>query len=369
MENPTRFSQIIGNEIVKNQLNRVVSKRAIAHALLFAGPDGIGKSLFAWALAARILAEYDPGKDHSQKIRTGNHPDIHVYRPEGKLGLHSILSMRQLSEEVYMPPFEASWKVFIIHDAERMLGVSANALLKTFEEPPPRTLIILLSSSQTSLLPTIVSRCCTLHFQTLSEDLIANYLKNHKMVDEHLALSLARHAQGSIGRAVRLHDQGDTARTAILNLLAKGPFGNYRIFRENIQDLSEQVETAKKQVEEAAKEELSKTQGENLSAFQRSALEKELEGIAALVLAQEAKGIFEIIFSWYRDLQVLLFGGSTAHLTNHDYAEDLIQAVQRGEYESLDKVHQAIEEAYLALQRSTSLALCLETLLLKLDRI
>ncbi len=84
--------------------------------------------------------------------------------------------MRQLSEEIYLPPYEANWKVFIIHDADRMLSYSANALLKTFEEPPPRTLIILLSRSQASLLPTIVSRCYTLHFQNLPSSLIQNFL-------------------------------------------------------------------------------------------------------------------------------------------------------------------------------------------------
>ena len=140
--NPWCFSQIIGNEEIKKRLTRMLSKRAIGHALLFSGPDGIGKSLFAWAFAAQLMAEYDPEIDHARKIQSGQHPDIHIYRPEGKIGLHSIQSLRQLSQEVHLPPYEASWKVFIIHDADRMLSYSANTLLKTFEEPPPRTVII-----------------------------------------------------------------------------------------------------------------------------------------------------------------------------------------------------------------------------------
>ena len=66
---------------------------------------------------------------------------------------------------------------------------------------------------------------------------------------------------------------------------------------------------------------------------------------------------------------MLLLGGPAAHLTNPDYEEPLEQAVQRGEFMPLDQVRQFVEEAYLALQRSTSLTICLETLLLKLGRV
>lgn len=366
---PLDFSQIIGNDSVKKQLNRMVSKRAVGHALCFAGPDGIGKSLFAWALAARIMAEYDAGKDHAQKIQSGQHPDIHVYRPEGKLGLHSIQSLRQLSEEVHMPPYEASWKAFIIHDADRMLSYSANALLKTFEEPPPRTVIILLTRSQAALMPTILSRCSTVHFHSLSDQQVEEFLKQRYALEDGARAKMAILAQGSLGRAVRLAEQGDGARTQLLNLLAQGPLGNYRVLKESVQTLSEQVEGVKKHAEESAKGELCQTPTDQLTATQRNTLEKELEGITALVLAQEAQALFEIILSWYRDLQVLLLGGSSSHLANPDYAEYLEQAVQRGEFLPLAQVQQAVEEAYLALQRSTSLAICLETLLLKLGRV
>lgn len=366
---PIDFTQIIGNEPVKDHLNRMISKQAVGHALCFAGPEGIGKSLFAWALAARIMTAFDPGKEHARKIQAGQHPDIHVYRPEGKLGLHSIQSLRQLSDEVYLPPYEASWKAFIIHDADRMLNYSANALLKTFEEPPPRTLIILLSRSQAALMPTILSRCSTLHFQSLSCTEIDEFLKHRFSLEDSVRAKIARQAQGSIGRAVKLAEQGDNARTQLLNILAQGPLGNYRMLKEGVQSLNEHVEETKKLTEEAAKEELCLAQADQLTAAQRHSLEKELDGLTALALAQEAKIIFEIILSWYRDLHVLLLGGSSVHLTNPDYEEHLEQAVQRGECKSLEFVRRGVEEAYLALQRSTSLSICLETLLLKLGHV
>lgn len=368
--NPTCFSQILGNDLVKERLNCMLAKKAIGHSLLFAGPEGIGKSLFAWALAARLIADFDPEGGHLHKIQSGQHPDIHVYRPEGKLGLHSIHALRQLCDEVHLPPFEANWKVFIIHDAERMLSYSANALLKTFEEPPPQTLIILLSRSQTALLPTILSRCRTLHFHPLSVDQVANYLKQHYAFDESMCIKLAQQSQGSLGHAVRLAEQGgDVSRTYLLKVLAQGPLGSYRHLQEAVQTLGEQVELVRKKTEESAKEELCKVPKDQLTAQHQQVIEKEMEGLISLSMTHEAQALFGHILSWYRDLQILLMGGSASHLVNVDFYEELEQAVQRGEFTPIDQVYRAVEEANLALQRSTSFTHCLENLLLKLERV
>lgn len=363
------FSQIIGNEQIKAQLERMVSKKTIGHAFLFAGPEGVGKSLFALTLAAKIMQETDPEKDHARKIASGHHPDLHIYRPEGKLGLHSIQTLRQFSEEVYLPPYESSWKVFIIHDAERMLSYSANALLKTFEEPPPRTLIILISHSAGTLLPTILSRCTTFHFQLLPEDQIQKFIKEKHSLDDVASSRIARYARGSLGRAIRFATQGDAVRLALLQLFAQGLFLDYRQLQSGVQSVVEHVEKAKKQAEELAKEELHHTPSDYLTSHQQHALEKELEGLTALALTQEAHILFETVASWYRDLELLLLGGSPKLLSNPEFEAELEQAVQRGEYHSLDQVYQAIEKAHFSLQRSTSLALCMENLFLTLGRI
>lgn len=365
----TCFSQIVGNERIKEQLESIVAKRAIGHAFLFAGPEGVGKSLFATALAAMIMDEYDPGKNHIHKISSGIHPDIHIYHPEGKLGLHSIQTMRQMSEEVYLPPFEASWKVFIIHDADRMLSHSANALLKTFEEPPPRTLIILISHSAASLLPTILSRCSTFHFKLLSNEQIRQFLNSRFEIEDASCEKIVRSSQGSLGRASKLAAHGDPLRSSLLHLLACGLLPDYRALQGGIKSLSEQVELAKKQAEEAAKHELQTLAGYQLSPQQQHALEKEMEGMTALALTQEAQVLFETIASWYRDLQLILLGGDLGLLVNPEFFPQLEQAVQRGEFKPLDQVYEAIEATYLSLQRSTSLTLCMENLFLKLDRI
>jgi len=368
---PVCFSQIIGNEHIKRQLQRMVAKRAIGHALLFAGPDGIGKSLFAYALAAQIMKEFDPNQDHPGKIAADLHPDVHAYLPEGKLGLHSIQALRELSEEVHLPPFEAGWKVFIIHEADRMLSYSANALLKTFEEPPPRTLIILLTRSASALLPTILSRCSSLHFQSVSDPLIRNFLTDNYNLDEARAATIVREAQGSPGRAVQLASQaqGDEIRTATLKLLAQGKFIDFKSMQKWTNEIGDHIENAKKLAEDKTKEEVYKLSAEHLSARQQAALEKELEGLTALAMSRQAQGVFGCILSWYRDLQLLMLDGSSSYLSNPEFKAELEQALQRGEYKPIDEVCRAVEEAFLALQRSTSLSICLENLFLTLDRI
>ncbi len=127
----------------------------VPHALLFCGPKGEEKQQAAYRFALDLL--------ETQK-KIDQHPDIHLFFPEGKIGLHSIESLRTLMREVALVPYMGKWKIFIIHGADQMLPTSSHSLLKTLEEPAAQTVIILLSDHPERLLPTLVSRCCTLFF-------------------------------------------------------------------------------------------------------------------------------------------------------------------------------------------------------------
>lgn len=363
---PTSFSQLVGNEFVKNCLERMIDKEAIGHALLFAGPDGVGKGLFAQVVAALLMSKDDQAEGYRKKIEKGIHPDIHVYRPEGKLGLHSMQALKQMCSEVHLPPYEACCKIFIIHEADRMLSYSANALLKTFEEPPLHTKIILLTHSPASLLPTVRSRCAPFFFEAVSQEKIEEYLKAHYQAEESAIKSWASLAQGSIGRAVQLAKKGgDPNRTLLLNALSSGRFENFKALSAFVQQLADEIESGRKSLEDEAKE-LHKESSENFSALQKSALEKEIEGVSAMALAQEAAALFGVLLSWYRDLSLLQAGGDRRYLINRDYEDALEQAQQTGRELPLERVQKIIEEAQLGLQRSVSLNICLENLLLKL---
>lgn len=337
----------------------------LGHALLFVGPEGVGRGLFATSLAAELMEEWDKGKGHAQKVLAGGHPDVHVYHPEGKLGLHSIDTIRELCEEIYLPPFEAPWKVFIIHHADRMLTYSANALLKTFEEPPSHTLIILIGPTPSVFLPTIISRCSTFYFQGISDKEIQRYLAEHKLSEDNDRSNiLVTQARGSLKKAIHLSKEEDKLRKQILTYLSKGSCSDYKALQQEISEIIQFVELAKKEAEDEGKEDFLNTQ--YFSATQKEAMEKEIEGIAALRYASEAETIFSTLLSWYRDIQLLILGGDERFLFNPDFKEALQEAAQRGDYQVLEVVQKRINEAKLSFARSTSLSHCLETLFLQL---
>lgn len=351
------FSHLIGNTAIKTYLERMVARKSVAQSLLFAGPEGVGKGEFALSLAKSLLG-------------SATHPDLHVYRPEGKTGMHSIQTLRQLSEEVYMAPYQGPWKVFIIHDAERMLPTSGNALLKTFEEPAPDAILVLLSSQPTALLPTILSRCRTLYFQALSQKEIQGYLQNVRKLGEDEAERIAFLAQGSLGQALRLLEEGSQqVRIELLDLLAKGKLRNYKELLETLEALCERVNSSKDHAEETLRVELSHKVQDSLTAVQKEGVQKEIDGVLALQQVHVAQHLFDLILGWYRDLQLLLVQGKRGLLLHPDYEAELEQALQRGEILPLEIVQKALADARLSLERSTSLNLCLETLFLRLQRV
>lgn len=355
------YSDLIGNKPIKRFLGTMVEKNAIANSLLFVGPEGVGKSLFAEALALQLVGASE---------KTKQHPDIHSIYPEGKLGLHSIQSLRQLIDEVHLPPYQSPWKVFIIHEAERMLSYSANALLKTFEEPPPHTVIILITESPTALLPTIRSRCRALHFQSVSQEEIVEYLKGSHPLAEELIVNISLQARGSIGRASQLATRGgDPLRKAMLDTLSVGRVSLYRQLTTSVKALAEQIDASKKEAEVKAKAEKEHLSHDNLSAVQLHALEKELEGAISVSFMNESRAILDHLLSWYRDLQLMKAGADTRYLLNPDYIEKLQQALLMGKIPDLEEVQKMVNETILSLQRSTSFSLCLENLFLKLGLI
>lgn len=323
------FSHIQGNDTVKQHLVKMVEKDAVPHSLLFAGPQGIGKGLFAKAFAELLLT--DGSTSQHNKVQKEIHPDLHIYRPEGKIGMHSIDSMRQLTHEIYLAPFEAKRKVFILHDAERMLSYSANALLKTFEEPSLDSVIILLSSSPENLLPTIRSRFQTVYFQK-TENITS-------CEDSPLQQKLAA-------------------------LLSAGHFATYGKLLETVKQIADQIEQTKQQVEKELK---GASNTENLTAAQRESVEKEIEGLVSLQANRESTNLLNLILGWYRDQELLSVNGNPAFLFHRDYQHHLEQSIQRNNVLSIEYVQKAVSDAKRSLERSSPIGIVLENLFLKLN--
>lgn len=154
---------------VREFLARAVASGRASHAYLFVGAPGSGKLDAAWALAQALLCENGGcgACDACVRVARHTHPDVHHLAPESATG-YLIAQIRDLLDDVALAPIRAQRKVYIIERAEQLRANSANALLKTLEEPPAGVTFILLGTAQDTILPTIVSRCQCVPFRTIS---------------------------------------------------------------------------------------------------------------------------------------------------------------------------------------------------------
>ena len=161
-------------ERVRDFLTNAVASGRASHAYLFLGAPGAGKLDAAWALAQAFLCEQDGcgACDSCVRVARHTHPDVHYYTPESATG-YLIAQTRELLDDVPLAPIRAKAKVYIIDRAEQLRANTANALLKTLEEPPEGVMFILLGTSADVMLPTIVSRCQCVPFRLVSPTVAA----------------------------------------------------------------------------------------------------------------------------------------------------------------------------------------------------
>ena len=177
------LAEIRGQPRVVAHLRRALAQDRVAHAYLFCGPSHCGKQATGIALAAALncMKRTHPSDEPScgscascTKIASGNHPDVQTLERQGAAQIIPIDVIRkQVIPQLATPPHEGRVRVFLIEEANSLQGPSANALLKTLEEPPPRTHFILATTAPDQLLPTIRSRCQRVSFATLTADVEA----------------------------------------------------------------------------------------------------------------------------------------------------------------------------------------------------
>jgi len=203
----TVFGELIGQDIVVDQLQRAVQSAAagagIMHAWLFTGPPGSGRSVAARAFAAALLCDQQGcgSCPACHQVVTGTHADLLLVRPDGLS--YGVRQTRELVLKASTAPVIGRWRIVLFEDADRATEQAANALLKAIEEPAPRTIWLLCAPYADDLPTTIRSRCCLVTLRTPSTAAVAAKLEREGVPAE-LALTGARAAQGHIGRARRL---------------------------------------------------------------------------------------------------------------------------------------------------------------------
>jgi DNA polymerase-3 subunit delta' len=207
------LDQVWGQQLACATLSHNIERNMVASSYLFCGPDGVGKSLTANIFAKALLCQDDSvkpcGKCKSCLLfNERNHPDFFNVTREGskqygKSGNIIITEqIRDLISALSLKSYMGGRKIALILEAEAMNRATANAFLKTLEEPPSKTIIILVSANPSSLLPTVVSRCRNLPFVPMEPSKLAELLQTRLGTSPEEALRLALLADGCVGKTL-----------------------------------------------------------------------------------------------------------------------------------------------------------------------
>ena len=203
---PRTFAELVGQEHVVRTLSNSIAEGRLAHAFLFVGPRGIGKTSTARILAKALncsagpKADFNPDEDICKEIEEGRSLDVLEIDGASNRGIGEIKDLR---DSVPYAPARGKFKIYIIDEVHMLTGEAFNALLKTLEEPPAHVKFIFATTEVQKLPATILSRCQRFDLRRIPDPLIAAHLRKIsdtekiKIADEALVL-LARQAEGGL---------------------------------------------------------------------------------------------------------------------------------------------------------------------------
>jgi DNA polymerase-3 subunit gamma/tau len=212
---PQTFDDIVGQTHVSRTLKNAVEQNRLAHAYLFVGPRGVGKTSTARILAKALNCVKGPTVtpcgvcDNCKEIAAGNSLD--VIEIDGASN-NSVEDVRQLRDNVRYAPAKGRYKIYLIDEVHMLSSAAFNALLKTLEEPPPHVKFIFATTEPQKVLPTILSRCQRFDLHRIPANLIAQHLqfiagKEKITLEPAAAHSIARGAEGGLRDAESMLDQ------------------------------------------------------------------------------------------------------------------------------------------------------------------
>lgn len=219
------WSSIVGQEDAVGRLRRLVRGVRMPHALLFAGPESVGKYLTAKTLAAALLCESDDAPcgtcQACRLAENESHPDLVIVRPD-KQNI-KIGEIRKMQKDLSLAPYMAQRRVCIIDEADKMRDEAANSILKTLEEPVGDVVFILITAKRYQLLDTIRSRCMLVEFGAVPQSALARELVRRGASEEEADLA-ARLAGGRFAPAEAiLSGGGQSSRQAAIDLFFSVP--------------------------------------------------------------------------------------------------------------------------------------------------
>lgn len=271
-----KLEEVVGNSSLKKLLNQSVISNRIGHAYIIEGSKGSGRMTISKAFASAILKTEDCEKHPDFAIVTNQRYDS-LKKQENIL----VDTIRAMKKDVYIKPYMAERKIYVIPKADTMQAPAQNSLLKVFEEPPEYCTIILLAENSNLFLPTILSRAVVLRTEKLTCNQVSNYLENQKGLSQSQAVSIGIMSGGAIGKALELieNKEGFELRNQVFKHINNLIDGNYKDMYDFVRFL------------------------------------KGNKG--------EIKFIFEILLSWSRDIMKLKLMGATSEIVNIDREKEL----------------------------------------------
>ena len=226
---PSKFDEVVGQEYIVKILKNTIKNKRIAHAYLFAGPRGTGKTTIAKLFAKAINCEdfNEEACDNCPSclaFKENNHPDIIELDAASN---NSVDDIREIIEQVPYSPIVGKYKVYIIDEVHMLSSSAFNALLKTLEEPPAHVVFILATTDPQKIIPTVLSRCQRYNFSKIS-----NLNMEKKMVEilnkEHL-----QYENKALDEVAMLAEGGMRDALSILEQILS--YNNDGIFLEDVQ--------------------------------------------------------------------------------------------------------------------------------------
>ncbi len=324
------FQDIIGQEQIKEHLQKAIALKKVSHAYILNGEKSSGKEFIAKVFAMALQCEKggtEPCQEcHSCKqALSHNHPDI-VYVSHEKPNTISVDDIReQVNSDVAIKPYSGPYKVYIINEAEKMTPQAQNAILKTLEEPPAYAVILLLTANVNALLPTVLSRCVVLNMKPVANELVRDYLMKELQVPDYKAEVCVAFARGNVGRAKAL----------------------------------------------ASSEDFEHVKSEALSLLKYIQEMEFYDIVAAIKKISEYKleinDYLDLMAVWYRDVLLFKATRDVNHLVFREELSSLRKCAQRSSYEGIEEVIRALDTAKKRLDANVNFDLTMELLLLTIQ--
>ncbi len=325
-----RFTDIIGQEQIKEHLLNAISSGKVSHAYVINGEKSSGKEYVAKVFAMALQCEKgetEPCQEcHSCKqALSGNQPDIIrvVHEKPNTISVDDIRT--QINGDVAVKPYSSPYKIYLVNEAEKMSPQAQNALLKTLEEPPAYAVIILLTTNCNALLPTVLSRCVILNMKPVADEKVRRFLMEELQVPDYKADVCVAFARGNIGKAKALASS------------------------EDFENIKNEVLSLLKYIEDMELHEI-------VAAIKKIGEYK-----------LEINDCFDIMAIWYRDVLLFKATKDANRLVFREELGALRKCAQRSSYEGIETIIKALDTAKRRLDANVNFDLVMELLFLTIQ--